>query len=209
MTLMHIFAECGAGFTAKLETMAKDIDLSSDIMNAYRSALPPESAADSTINVNILTAGNWPTYTKLPCRVPADMQKELDRFTAFYKNKHAGRSLAWVHGLDHCAIRADFKAGKGGGRKELNVSLTQALVILLFNYTDEDRKLGYKEIMAQTGLGRHTMRLHIVIELIPSIPSRREQRVGAHSAISGLCKVQDTHKAPKGPRCQRDRRIFV
>ncbi|KAL7008349.1 hypothetical protein EMMF5_002078 [Cystobasidiomycetes sp. EMM_F5] len=150
--LLKLKEECGAGFTAKLETMAKDIDLSSDIMNAYRSALPPESAADSTINVNILTAGNWPTYTKLPCRVPADMQKELDRFTAFYKNKHAGRSLAWVHGLDHCAIRADFKAGKGGGRKELNVSLTQALVILLFNYTDEDRKLGYKEIMAQTGL---------------------------------------------------------
>ena len=146
-------AECGAAFTAKLETMAKDIDLSSDVMSSYRTSLSAERSPSSTISVNILTAGNWPTYSKMPCVLPQALQDELQHFVMFYKHKYAGRSLSWVHGLDHCQLRADFGPGKGGGRKELNVSLAQALVILLFNDKEDGEKIGFKDILVQTGLG--------------------------------------------------------
>ena len=120
-------------------------------MKGYKDHL---ADSPSILTLNILTTGNWPTYHKTPCRIPDDLQWELDRFTRFYKVKYAGRSLAYMHSLDHCTLKADF-GGKegGGGKKELNVSLYQALVLLLFNDRGEEDKLGFKEIVAQTGLG--------------------------------------------------------
>ena len=155
--LLKLKEECGAGFTAKLETMAKDIDLSGDIMASYKSFLSASTAEDdpahsSLLSVNILTAGNWPTYSKIQCRIPEDLQRDLDRFTGFYKAKYTGRSLTYVHGLDHCVLRAEFGKGKGGGRKELNVSLTQALILLLFNDREEDNRVDFKEVQEYTGL---------------------------------------------------------
>lgn len=149
--LLKLKEECGPAFTANLETMAKDIDLSSDLMKAYKEFLDPE--IHSVLSVNILTTGNWPTYHKQPCRVPDDLQKELQRFGVFYKAKYAGRSLTWMHSLDHCTLKVEFNKGPGGGRKELNVSFHQAIVLLLFNDRAADEKISYTDIVELTGLG--------------------------------------------------------
>lgn len=125
---------------------------SADIMKAYKEFLDPE--IHSILSVNILTTGNWPTYHKQPCMVPEDLQKEIQRFNVFYKAKYAGRSLSWMHSLDHCTVKAEFNKGPGGGRKELNVSFHQAIVLLLFNDRPADEKVSYKDIVALTGLGK-------------------------------------------------------
>jgi len=90
-------------------------------------------------------------------RIPEDLQKELDRFGRFYKAKYAGRSLTFMHSLDQCTLKAEFKKGPGGGKKELNVSFHQAVVLLLFADSapasgEEEAKIGFKDIVAQTGL---------------------------------------------------------
>ena len=126
---------------------------SGDMMKSYKEHLDA-NGTDSILSVNILTAGNWPTYHQQPCRIPENLQPELDRFNRFYKAKYAGRSLSYMHSLDQCTLKVEFKKGPGGGRKELNVSLHQAVVLLLFGDVKDGDKISYKDIQTQTGLGR-------------------------------------------------------
>ncbi|GAA5969499.1 hypothetical protein JCM11641_008134 [Rhodosporidiobolus odoratus] len=162
--LLKLKDECGPGFTQKLELMFKDMELSSDVMSAYSlTSLSRKSssataakngfgsspgAAEVDLSVSILSQGNWPTYPPFPISLPPSLTQHLERFKAFYVSKHSGRTLSWAHGLDTVSLRAQFPKG---GRKELLVSLAQAVVLLLFNEIGET-KLGVEEIREGTGL---------------------------------------------------------
>lgn len=61
------------------------------------------------------------------------MQKNIEKFTEFYKTQHKGRKLSFDHALGNAVLKAQFKAGS----KDLTVSLYQTLVLLLFNEQDE------------------------------------------------------------------------
>ncbi|BGP18529.1 hypothetical protein JCM10213_002958 [Rhodosporidiobolus nylandii] len=147
--LLKLKDECGPGFTQKLELMFKDMELSSDIMEAYSSRKNGASGkAGVDLSVSILSQGNWPTYPPFPLSLPGYLSEHLERFKAFYVSKHSGRTLTWAHGLDTCSLRAVFPKG---GRKELQVSLAQAAVLLLFNEV-ADGKLSTEEIGEATKL---------------------------------------------------------
>ncbi|GAA5882845.1 hypothetical protein JCM3774_006868 [Rhodotorula dairenensis] len=158
--LLKLKDECGAGFTQKLEIMFKDMELSADIMRAYSATSSGGKGGrrdgdDSTafdLSVAVLSQGNWPSYPPFPISLPAQLTAALDRFKAFYVSKHSGRTLTWAHGLDTCSLRANFPSkGKGGGRKELLVSLAQAVILLLFNTVGEG-KMTVEEIGDATKL---------------------------------------------------------
>lgn len=74
------------------------------------------------------------------------MVQYLEAFKLFYLNKHSGRKLQWQPSLGHCVLKAVFSHGD----KELQVSLFQALVLLLFNKTD---KCIFTDIKTATGIG--------------------------------------------------------
>ena len=74
------------------------------------------------------------------------MVQYLEAFKLFYLNKHSGRKLQWQLSLGHCVLKACFSHGD----KELQVSLFQALVLLLFNRGD---KQVYTDIKTATGIG--------------------------------------------------------
>ena len=74
------------------------------------------------------------------------MQAELTKYGEYYKSKHSGRLLNWIHALGTATLRARFKAGT----KELSVSLYQAIVLLLFNETTE---IPFVDIKEQTNIG--------------------------------------------------------
>lgn len=74
------------------------------------------------------------------------MQSDLLSYTTFYKAKHQGHKLEWDHSLGTATIRARFSAGK----KDLTVSLYQAVVLLLF---DEETEIGYNAILEATRMG--------------------------------------------------------
>ena len=74
---------------------------------------------------------NWPTYPPAELTLPAEVAGYTELFTTFYHSKHGGRRLAWQHSLGQCVLRARFAACSGP--RELQVSLFQATVLLLFN----------------------------------------------------------------------------
>lgn len=138
--------ECGAAFTSKLEGMFKDMELSKDIMLQFKQYIQNQSESSSIeLTVNILTMGYWPTYTPMDVQLPTEMLKLQEVFKIFYLGKHSGRKLQWQPTLGHAVLKTEFTEGK----KELQVSLFQTLVLLMFNETDE---LTVEEICTATGI---------------------------------------------------------
>ncbi|XP_077987604.1 cullin-4A-like [Glandiceps talaboti] len=132
--LSKLKQECGGGFTSKLEGMFKDMELSKDIMVAFKQFMQNQKVPGNIeLTVNILTMGYWPTYSPMEVHLPDEMIQYQEIFKNFYLSKHSGRKLQWQPNLGHCVLKASFKAGK----KELQVSLFQALVLVMFNDGDE------------------------------------------------------------------------
>lgn len=147
--LSKLKQECGGGFTSKLEGMFKDMELSKDINIAfkqYAGNLQSElSASNMDLTVSILTMGYWPTYPVMEVTLPPEMVQYQDVFNKFYLGKHSGRKLQWQPTLGHCVLKAWFNQGN----KELQVSLFQALVLILFNDADN---LSLEDIKAATNI---------------------------------------------------------
>uniref|UniRef100_A0A8C1UPD7 Cullin-4A n=1 Tax=Cyprinus carpio TaxID=7962 RepID=A0A8C1UPD7_CYPCA len=140
--------ECGAAFTSKLEGMFKDMELSKDIMIQFKQVCYMQNQSDPSnieLTVNILTMGYWPSYTPMDVHLPAEMVKLQEVFKIFYLGKHSGRKLQWQPTLGHAVLKTEFKEGK----KELQVSLFQTLVLLMFNECDE---YSVEEIRTATGI---------------------------------------------------------
>lgn len=146
--LSKLKQECGGGFTSKLEGMFKDMELSKDINVAFRQYVEHVHKELLTIDltVSVLTMGYWPTYQAVEVNLPFDMVQYQNIFNEFYLSKHSGRKLQWQPTLGHCVLKAAFK---GNVKKELQVSLFQALVLLLFNNHDE---LSLEDIKSNTGI---------------------------------------------------------
>ncbi|KAI1655103.1 Cullin-domain-containing protein [Daldinia decipiens] len=144
--------ECGSNFTHNLEQMFKDQQIARDEMTSYKSWCEGTGHGKSSLdlNVNILSAAAWPTYPDTRLVLPDDVAVQVERFEAYYTNKHTGRRLTWKHSLGHCVVKARF----GKGPKELLVSAYQAVVLTLFNQIEDkpDGLLTYQQIAENTGL---------------------------------------------------------
>ncbi|KAI0840538.1 Cullin-domain-containing protein [Hypoxylon sp. FL0890] len=144
--------ECGSNFTHNLEQMFKDQQIARDEMASYKSWCEGTGHTQSKLdlNVNILSAAAWPTYPDTQLSLPDDVAAQIERFEAYYVNKHTGRRLRWKHSLAHCVVKARFNKGP----KELLVSAFQAVVLTLFNQIEDkpDGFLTYQQIADNTGL---------------------------------------------------------
>lgn len=134
--LSKLKAECGAGFTSKLEGMFKDMELSQDVNVAFKQHV--ENMQNSTdykidLTVNVLSMAYWPTYQPMEVNIPGEMSKYQEIFKKFYHGKYSGRKLQWQANLGHCVVKAHFKSGE----KDLKVSLFQTLCLLPFNSVNE------------------------------------------------------------------------
>lgn len=144
--------ECGAAFTSKLEGMFKDMELSKDIMIQFKQYMQNQSdPSNIELTVNILTMGYWPSYTPMEVHLPTEMVKLQEVFKLFYLGKHSGRKLQWQPTLGHAVLKAEFKEGK----KEVQVSLFQTLVLLMFN---EGEEFSIEEIRTATGIEEGELR---------------------------------------------------
>ena len=145
-------AQCGSGFTSKLEGMFKDVELSRDVMVSFRESSHAQAiASDIELSVHVLTQGYWPTYAPVEVSLPAEVLRLQEVFNTYYTSKHNGRRLQWHTYLGHCTMRCNFPAG----RKELVVSLLQAVVLLLFNGSE---RLLLSDIVVATGMEEKELR---------------------------------------------------
>uniref|UniRef100_A0A8C6TLW8 Cullin 4A n=1 Tax=Neogobius melanostomus TaxID=47308 RepID=A0A8C6TLW8_9GOBI len=152
MIIFRFIHECGAAFTSKLEGMFKDMELSKDIMIQFKQYMQNQSdPSNIELTVNILTMGYWPSYTPMEVHLPTEMVKLQEVFKLFYLGKHSGRKLQWQPTLGHAVLKAEFKEGK----KEVQVSLFQTLVLLMFN---EGEEFSIEEIRTASGIEEGELR---------------------------------------------------
>ncbi|KAG5622107.1 hypothetical protein H5410_007325 [Solanum commersonii] len=135
--------ECGSQFTNKLEGMFKDIELSKEINESFKQSSQARKKLPTGIemSVHVLTTGHWPTYPPMDVRLPHELNIYQDIFKEFYLSKYSGRRLMWQNSLGHCVLKAEFPKGK----KELAVSLFQAVVLMLFNDAEKLSFLDMRE----------------------------------------------------------------
>ncbi|GLB36813.1 putative cullin family protein [Lyophyllum shimeji] len=125
------------------EDMFKDLALSREAMREYHSKLDIQSAGHK-LTAMVLQRSAWPfSVQKTSIDLPASMQAELTAYANYYKERHSGHVLDWDHALGTAMLKARFNHNT----KELSVSLYQAVVLLLFNDSEEWR---YPDILAQT-----------------------------------------------------------
>lgn len=147
--LSKLKQECGAAFTSKLEGMFKDMELSKDILVHFKQFVQHQDLPGSIdMVVSILTMGYWPTYTPVEVHLPNEMVQYQESFKRFYIGKHGGRKLQWQNTLGHCVVKADF-GPSAEEKKELQVSLFQTLVLLMFN---EGERFTLDDIKQATGI---------------------------------------------------------
>jgi len=168
-------AECGANYTSKLEGMFTDMELSKDIMVQYgvHNGVSVGGAAKVAgtkmdAHIQVLTTGFWPTpqlqFTTEPASLPAifptDIQRVQKHFESFYHSKYQGRRLSWAYSLDRCLVVARFPRGK----KELEVSFHQSLVLCCFNVEKMQGRvaLSYSDIKQMVPLGDSELQRTII-----------------------------------------------
>jgi cullin-4 len=152
--LTRLKNECGSNFTHNLEQMFKDMELARDEMASYKTRLHDRGMTpEIDLNVNVLSAAAWPTYPDAAMNVPDSISKAVRDFDLHYNSKHSGRKLAWKHNLAHCQLKASFPKGD----KEIVVSSSQAIVLLLFNDVATNEPLSYTEIQTATGLSKASL----------------------------------------------------
>ena len=106
---------------------------------------PVTGRRDIDCTFQVLTTGYWPANLHVDIAIPAEIVPYQDRFKGYYNNKYQGRRLMWAHSLDRCVVTARFPKGK----KELELTLYQTLVLLPFNAVDS---MSFVDIKEQTRL---------------------------------------------------------
>ncbi|KAH3743482.1 cullin 4 [Pelomyxa schiedti] len=147
-------AECGSGFTSKLEGMFKDIDLSKDLLSLFKSTAAtqmPQNLQDIDLNVFILTQSCWPSTPTIQVKLPTELNLLQQHFTDFYLKKYGGRKLQFNTAMGSCLLKAYFPTM----RKEFHMSHFQASVLLMFN---QSPSLTFAEIREAIGLGESELK---------------------------------------------------
>ncbi|RZC33222.1 4-aminobutyrate aminotransferase, mitochondrial-like [Asbolus verrucosus] len=111
--------------------------------------------------------------TKLRGKDISDEDLEIILTKKFYLSNHSGRKLLWQPSLSHCLLKANFDCGY----KELQVSLFQTIVLLLFNTLTV---IGFKEIQESTNLDQVELKRTLLslicgkAKILIKSPKRRE-----------------------------------
>eukprot|EP00551_Chaetoceros_affinis_P004249 CAMPEP_0203664768 /NCGR_PEP_ID=MMETSP0090-20130426/2117_1 /ASSEMBLY_ACC=CAM_ASM_001088 /TAXON_ID=426623 /ORGANISM="Chaetoceros affinis, Strain CCMP159" /LENGTH=803 /DNA_ID=CAMNT_0050528119 /DNA_START=41 /DNA_END=2452 /DNA_ORIENTATION=- len=174
-------AECGYQFTSKLEGMFNDMRISRDIREAYKTYKRTNPQAQSVhneqdgqgvnsdnlnsdakkitkpveIEVDVLTAGHWPSQNTPSCNLPDQIQGAIDHFTEFYLKKHTGRKLSWQSSTGSVEMQATF----GDSTYRLIVSTYQMCILILFNGSNV---LTLGQIKTETNIPDMELRRHLI-----------------------------------------------
>lgn len=95
--------ECGFNTVSKLSRMFTDMELSKSVMKEFKEKHGGEFMG-AKIQADILTSGIWPEQGGEAVKLPPVLVDCSQRFEMFYKNKHSGRHLQWLHGASSVMI---------------------------------------------------------------------------------------------------------
>lgn len=148
--LSKLREECGSSFTQKLEGMFKDIEVSKELMRNYKNkSVGSSDKKEIELTVYVLTTSNW-TIPQITLTLPPDLIRLSEAFKNYYASKHNSRKLTFSHYHSNAILTANYRKEPKEGETlgaprshELQVSLSQCCILLLFNERDE---LSYSDI---------------------------------------------------------------
>lgn len=107
------------------------------------------------VNIAILTMGQWPNYPMMEVSIPPQLAELQQICAKFYTSKHNGRKLQWQYTLASAVLKSTFKPAVV---KELEVSLFQAMVLLMFN---DRTQWTFEEIAENTKIGLFVKSIYV------------------------------------------------
>ncbi|KAK9448320.1 Cullin [Limtongia smithiae] len=153
MMITKLKMEVGFSFTTKLEGMFKDMRVSSDMMQDYKTHVANTDPERQTeIVVSVLTSTNWPVSLANTeahtCIFPAGIERIKRSFEKFYVDRHSGRVLTWNPNMGNADLRVAFRKRK----HELNVSTYAMVILMLFNEIPDGESLSFDDIKGATSI---------------------------------------------------------
>lgn len=145
--IMRLRAECGHGYTLKLEGILEDI-MQSEILNIeFHKGLNSKKTycSDTIINYNVITPNFWIIHPLMNVSLLHDLNSKLDNFAQFFYSKYERRKLQWHYGAGSAIIHV-----KNAQRKSFTVecSTIQMLILDIFNTYDY---ISYEEMQKIIG----------------------------------------------------------
>ena len=158
--------EVGNTFTQRIEAMFKDMTVSEEFSQNYKTHVSQLGDRDPTraeIDVNVLTSTMWPLEAMAPSYsenedrpkiiFPSQIERIRQGFEKFYLEKHSGRQLTWQANMGTADLRVYFPNTKGTKKtREINVSTYAMVILLLFNDLPAAESLTCEEIQARTNI---------------------------------------------------------
>jgi hypothetical protein len=124
----------GSLYTNKIEGMLTDFAAASD-GKEFMMFCQSQSAGGAVMkapsfefSAKVLTLANWPSFRKIPCLLPQEMQMFVDVYEAFYSDTQSGRKLMWPHSQGSIEMKASFEK-----KYTLLLNPLQAVVLMAFN----------------------------------------------------------------------------
>lgn len=129
VVLLH--RKCGAPMISKLAGMLKDQTLSKEVQQSFIAHMSEKNIKlNFTAEIQVLTAGFWPSYKEEKINVPEEIAHAISSFENYYcKERTMNRNLRWIHALGSMTLSGNFKTKK----IDLVVNSYQGAVLLLFN----------------------------------------------------------------------------
>merc|ERR1712241_63860 len=146
------------GFTSKFHRMFTDILTAEDLNNKFTSFL---SNSNTEVGINyfirVLQQGAWPlSNTGLtPIAVPAQLEKTVQMYEAFYAKQFSGRKLTWLHHLSNGDVKL---AGYLPKTYIVNMTTFQMALLLMFEKSDH---LKLSELEAGTKMASDHFPRHV------------------------------------------------
>ena len=124
---------CGFEYTSKLQRMFQDIGVSKDLNEQFRQhMLSSKDALDIDFSIQVLSSGSWPFQQSFAFSLPAELERSVHRFTAFYSSQHSGRKLNWLYHMSKGELITNcFKS-----RYTLQTSTFQMAILLQYNHSE-------------------------------------------------------------------------
>ncbi|KAI9493423.1 Cullin [Zychaea mexicana] len=179
---------CGVEYTSKLNKMFTDMSLSNDLNITFREYLKQNaSKLNVGFDIQVLTAGAWPLNQKddgkateaNKIHIPAELEKSVSHFEAFYGQHHSGRKLLWQWNLARGELRLTYLDRP----YEIQMGLFQMVLLLLFN---AQATLSVADMTHQSGLSElDTLRsIKPLMDLKLLEPSDNEYNSNTHLSLN-------------------------
>jgi len=195
--ISKLTGECGHQFTARLEGMFKDMELSKELMKGYKNSINREKdqpKLSMELSVTVLTTGFWPLPAAVDCILPPQAGQSCEHFMRYYTNLHSGRKLTWQTSLGQAELRCQFEKG----RKELVVHTYQMCILMMYNTAE---KFTFAEIQKTTGIPEEELQRHLlslahpkvqVLKKTPNTKNTEKDHVFSwnHQYVSKLFRVK-------------------